>query len=222
MVKILSENIFEELSDSVLTLESDEVKKATQKALEMGIDPIDIIEKGFSKALKIVGDEYEKGEFFLMELIAAAESVKKALDELLNPIILEKKEDIKSLGVVVIGTVEGDIHEIGKNIIASFLFAAGFDVHNLGADIPAEEFVEKARELNADVVGASALLSTTLPEQEKIIEAFERAGLRDKVKLIFGGAPVTEQWVKDIGGDGFASTPLEVVNLVKDLLEIKE
>lgn len=218
----MTKDIFEELSDSVLTLEPDEVKKATQKALGMGIDPIDIIENGFSKALKLVGDAYEEGEFFLMELIAAAESVKKTLDEILNPIILEKKTTIKSLGVVVIGTVEGDIHEIGKNIIASFLFAAGFEVHNIGADIPINDFVEKARDVNADVVGASALLSTTLPEQEKIVEAFEKAGLRDKVKLIFGGAPVTQQWVDDIGGDGFASTPLEVVNLVKDLLEIKD
>jgi len=217
----MTKDIFEELSDSVLTLEPDEVKNATQKALEIGTDPLDIIEKGFSKALKIVGDAYEEGEFFLMELMAAAECVKKSLDELLKPLILEKKSSIKSLGVVVIGTVKGDIHEIGKNIIASFLFAAGFEVHNIGNDIPVEDFVEKAREVNADVVGASALLSTTLPEQEKLVEAFEKAGLRDKVKLIFGGAPVTEQWVEDIGGDGFASTPLEVVNLVKDLLEIR-
>lgn len=218
----MSEDIYEELSDSVLTLESDEVKKTTQKALDMGIDPIDIIQKGLSKALKIVGDEYEKGEFFLMELIAAADSVKKVLDNMLNPLILEKKEKRKPLGVVVIGTVEGDIHEIGKNIISSFLFAAGFDVHNIGTDIPAEEYVKKAREVDADIVGASALLSTTLPEQEKIVEIFEKEGLRNKVKLIFGGAPVTEQWVMDIGGDGFASDPLDVVRLVKELLNIKE
>jgi len=218
----MSEDIFDELSNSVLTFESDEVKKATQKALEKGIDPIDIIEKGFTKALKIVGDEYEKGEFFLMELIAASDCVKKVLDEILNPLILEKKDSRKSLGVVVIGTVEGDIHEIGKNIIASFLFAAGFDVHNVGADVSVETFIEKAREVNADVVGASALLSTTIPEQEELVEAFKAAGLRDRVKLIFGGSPVTEQWVKEIGGDGFAGTPLEAVKLVKRLLNINE
>lgn len=218
----MSEDIFDELSNSVLTFESDEVKKTTQKALEKGIDPIDIIEKGFTKALKIVGDEYEKGEFFLMELIAAADCVKKVLDEILNPLILNKKNRRKTLGVIVLGTVKGDIHEIGKNIIASFLFAAGFDVHNIGTDVSVETFVEKAREVNADVVGASALLSTTLPEQEKIVEAFKSAGLRDKIKLIFGGSPVTEQWVNDIEGDGFAGTPLEAVKLVKRLLNINE
>ena len=218
----MSERMFDELAESVLKFDPDIVLKETKRALDKGIDPIEIIERGLAKGLKTVGKKFENGELFLMHLVAAAEAAQKAMKELLEPEITKRKQERKPIGVVVVGTVAGDIHDIGKNIVAAFLFAAGFDVHDVGIDVPAEKFVEKAREVNADVVGASALLSTTLPQQREIVEAANAAGLRDKVKLIFGGAPVTEEWVKEIGGDGYAETAVAAVKLVKKLLDIKD
>ena len=217
-MNFLNEIIFKDLINSIISLDPDNIKEETQKALDQKIDPIEIIEEGFAKGLKIVGDKYESGEFFLPELIFAAENVKKTIIELLEPLIARKKEKREPIGVVVIGTVKGDEHDIGKNIIASFLYAAGFEVYDLGKDVPAEEFVEKAIEVNADIVGASALLTTTLPEQEEIVNAFKEAGYRDKVKIIFGGATVTQDWVNQIGGDGFSFDPSDTVKLVKTLL----
>ena len=121
----------------------------------------------------------------------------------------------------MLGTVAGDIHDIGKNIVGAMLIAAGFDVIDIGKDIPAEEFVKKAKEVNANIVGASALLSTSLPVQAEIVKAFKAANMRDKVKLVFGGAPCTAEWVKEIGGDGYAENAIEGVNVIKRLLAIK-
>ncbi|MEM4649401.1 MAG: cobalamin-dependent protein [Candidatus Bathyarchaeia archaeon] len=120
------------------------------------------------------------------------------------------------------GTVQGDIHDIGKNIVAAMLFAAGFEVYDLGKDVPAEEFAKKAKELNANIVGASALLSTTLPVQKEIIEALKAMGIRDKVKTIFGGAPCTAEWVEEIGGDGYAENAIEAVKVAKRLIGVKD
>jgi len=178
--------------------------------------------KGIAKGLRIVGDKYERGELFLMHLVAAAEPAQKAVKELLEPEIKKKAGERKSLGKVVIGTVQGDIHDIGKNIVASMLFAAGFDVIDLGKDVPAEEFAKKAKELNANIVGASALLSTTLPVQKEIVEALKAMGIRDKVKVIFGGAPCTPEWVEEIGGDGYAENAIEAIKVAKRLIGVKD
>jgi len=155
-------------------------------------------------------------------LVAAAEPAQKAVKELLEPEIKKKAGERKSLGKVVIGTVQGDIHDIGKNIVAAMLFAAGFDVIDLGKDVPAEEFAKKAKEVGANIVGASALLSTTLPVQKEIIEALKAMGIRDKVKTIFGGAPCTPEWVEEIGGDGYAENAIEAVKVAKRLIGIKD
>jgi len=144
-----------------------------------------------------------------------------ALKELLEPEISKRKERRKSLGRIVIGTVAGDIHDIGKNIVAAMLFASGFEVYDLGKDAPVEEFAKKAKEVDANIVGASALLSTTLPMQHEIVKAIVSAGFREKVKLIFGGAPVTEEWVREIGGDGYGENAVEAVNVAKKVLGIK-
>jgi methanogenic corrinoid protein MtbC1 len=155
-----------------------------------------------------------------MHLVAAADPVQKVIKEILEPEMLKKKEHRKSLGKVVLGTVAGDIHDIGKNIVAAMLFAAGFEVYDVGKDIPPDQFVAKAKEVNANMVGGSALLSTTLPMQREIVQGIVAAGLRDNVKLIFGGAPVTEEWVKEIGGDGYAENAIEAVNVAKKLLKV--
>jgi len=210
----------EEIVDAVLSFDGDKVAEATKKALNQGQDPIKIVDE-LSKALGIVGKKFEDGEFFLMHLVAAAEPVQKVIKEILEPEMVKKKEHRRSLGKVVLGTVAGDIHDIGKNIVGAMLFAAGFEVYDVGKDIPPEQFVAKAKEVNANIVGASALLSTSLTMQREIVKGIVAAGLRDRVKLIFGGAPVTEEWVKEIGGDGYAENATEAVKVAKKLLKIE-
>ncbi|MBS7657768.1 MAG: corrinoid protein [Candidatus Bathyarchaeia archaeon] len=218
----MSEGVFEEISEAIQSFEEEKVFNAVKKALSLGVDPTEIIEKGIARGLKIVGDKYERGELFLMHLVAAAEPAQKVVKELLEPEIKKRAGERKSLGKVVIGTVQGDIHDIGKNIVAAMLFAAGFEVYDLGKDVPAEEFAKKAKELNANIVGASALLSTTLPVQKEIIEALKAMGIRDKVKTIFGGAPCTAEWVEEIGGDGYAENAIEAVKVAKRLIGVKD
>jgi dimethylamine corrinoid protein len=210
----------EEIVNAVLSFDEDRVTEATRKALSQGQDPTKIVDE-LGKALRIVGKKFEDGEFFLMHLVAAAEPVQKVIKEILEPEMMKKNEQRKSLGKVVLGTVAGDIHDIGKNIVGSMLFAAGFEVYDIGKDVPPGQFVAKAKEVNANIVGASALLSTSLPMQREIVKGIVAASLRDKVKLIFGGAPVTEEWVKEIGGDGYADNAVEAVNVAKRLLRVE-
>ncbi len=210
--------LLDDVSNAVQAFDSDKVMEATRKAISAGIDPSTIIEGGLAKGLKIVGKKFQDGELFLMHLVAAAEPSQKAIKELLEPELKKRKSERKSAGKVVLGTVAGDIHDIGKNIVGAMLIAAGFDVYDIGKDLPAEEFVKKATEVNATVVGASALLSTSLPVQAEIVKAFKSANLRSKVKLVFGGAPCTAEWVKEIGGDGYAENAVEGVNVIKKLL----
>ena len=209
----------EEIVNAVLSFDGDKVTEVTKKALKQGQDPVKIVDE-LTKALRIVGKKFEEGEFFLMHLVAAAEPVQRVIKDILEPEMMKKKEQRKSLGKVVLGTVAGDIHDIGKNIVGSMLFAAGFEVYDIGKDVPPEQFVSKTKEVNANLVGASALLSTSLPMQREIVEGIVAAGLRDKVKLIFGGAPVTEEWVREIGGDGYAENAMEAVNVAKKLLKV--
>ena len=185
----------DDIVQAVLSYDADKVTEATRKALKEGVDPVKIIDQ-LTDALRIVGEKFEAGELFLMHLVAAAEPVQRVIREILEPEMLKTNTKRKSLGKIVIGTVAGDIHDIGKNIVGAMLFASGFEVYDLGKDIPPEQFVNKTREVNANMVGASALLSTTLPIQREIVQKITTAGLRDKTKLIFGGAPVTQEWVQ--------------------------
>jgi corrinoid protein of di/trimethylamine methyltransferase len=217
----LSENeLLNQVAEAVLSFDENKVIEAVRIALKNGVSPIDIIEKGLTKGLRTVGDKFETGEFFLMHMVAAAEITKKAIDKILQPELSKSKTQRKALGKVVIGTVAGDIHDIGKNIVAAMLLSAGFEVYDLGKDVPAEEFVKKVREVDADVVALSALLSTTLPMQRVVIEALESSGLREKVKVIVGGAPVTKEWAEEIGADGYAENAIEAVNVLKRLLNL--
>jgi len=214
-------DVYDDLVNAVLSFDPDKITETTKKALAAGEDPIKIIEEGLAKALRTVGKKFEEGELFLMHLVAAAEPVQRVIKEMLEPEILKRKAERKTLGKVVLGTVAGDIHDIGKTIVGAMLFAAGFEVFDLGKDVPTEQFVDKAKEVNAGIVGASALLSTSLPMQREIVRAVVAAGLRDKVKLLFGGAPVTEEWVREIGGDGYAPDAVEAAKVAKSLLAIK-
>ena len=210
----------DEIVDSVLSFDAEKLTEVTRKELSDGHDPVKIVDR-LTKALSIVGEKFEAGEFFLMHLVAAAEPVQRVIKEILEPEMLRTHSQRKSIGKVVLGTVAGDIHDIGKNIVGAMLFAAGFEVYDVGTDVPPAQFISKAREVNADIVGASALLSTTLPMQKEIVVKTAAAGMRDKVKLIFGGAPVTEEWVSEIGGDGYGESAIDAVNIAKHLLKIE-
>jgi trimethylamine corrinoid protein len=214
----LPEDEYQDIVDAVLTFDPDKVADATRKALARGDDPVKIVDNGLTRALRIVGKKFEEGELFLMHLVAAAEPVQKVIAEILQPEIAKRKEQRKSLGKIVLGTVAGDIHDIGKNIVAAMLFAGGFEVFDVGKDVPTEQFIAKAKETDANIVGASALLSTTLPIQKDILDATVTAGMRNKVKLIFGGAPVTEDWVEKIGADGYAEDAVQAVKVAKTLV----
>ena len=209
----------EDMVSAVLSFDEDKITEATKNAMKQGRDPVKILDD-LTKGLRIVGKRFEDGEYFLVHLVAAAAPVQKVIKEILEPEILNRKEQRKSLGKVVLGTVAGDIHDIGRNIVGAMLFASGFDVLDLGNDVPVEKFVSKAKETGARLVGASALLSTTVPVQREIVDGFVASGLREEVKLIFGGAAVSADWVKEIGGDGFAENAIEAVVVAKKLLKI--
>jgi len=211
-----------EVVEAIDSFEEEKILSSVKKCLELDIDPSEIIEKGIGKGLRIVGERFERGEYFLTELVGAAEPAQKAVKELLEPELKKKTGKAKGIGKIVLGTVEGDIHSIGKNIVAAMFFAAGFDVIDLGEDVPAEKFAQTAKEAKADLVGASALLTTTLPGQKKVVEALKAEGIRDKVKVIFGGAPCTPEWVKEIGADGYAENAMQGIVVAKKLLGIKD
>ncbi|MEM2744609.1 MAG: corrinoid protein, partial [Nitrososphaerota archaeon] len=173
---------------------------------------------GLSKGLKEVGLLYEKGEYYIPHLMIAAEIFKENIEKL-KPFLSTKETKSKTLGKVLIGTVKGDLHDLGKNLVAIMLSINGFEVIDLGKDVPTELFIEKIKEHNPDVLGLSALMSTTMYEQKNIIKALEDSGLRSKVKVIVGGAPVTKEWAEEIGADGYAENAIEAVKIVKNLLK---
>jgi len=215
------EAAYQDIVDAVLNFDSEKLSRTVKNALDLDEDPVKIIEQGLTKALRIVGKKFEDGEFFIMDLVAAAEPVQKVTKEVLEPEILRRKAKRTTLGRIVLGTVAGDIHDIGKNIVGAMWFAAGFEIFDLGKDVSTGQFVDKTKEVNASIIGASALLSTSLPMQSEIVKATVVAGLRDRVKLMFGGAPVTEEWTKEIGGDGYAEDAVQAVKVAKELLGIE-
>jgi trimethylamine corrinoid protein len=189
-----------------------------RQALEQKMDPLQVINEGYVVGIKQVGDMFECGELFLPELIQAAEAVKKAT-ELLNTAITGGAESIK--GKVLIATVEGDIHDIGKAIVVSLLVANGFNVLDLGRDVPTLDIIARAEEFKADVIGTSALLTTTMVKQKDLEEALVKEGLKSKYKTIVGGAPVTVRWAEKIGADAYAENAGESVNKIISLIASK-
>ena len=209
--------LFNEMSDAIEWLDDEKAMELVETALKTGMDPVDVIEKGFSKGLKIVGDRFGKGEAFLTELVAAANIMEEVSDKLSGALTGSSKK-VESKGRVLIGTVSGDVHTIGKNILKTLLEVNGFEVQDLGEDVPAEKFVEKVRELKPDILGLSALMTTTITEQRNVIEALKKAGLRDSVKVLVGGAAVTNKWANEIGADGYAENASDAVQLAMGLV----
>ncbi len=199
---------------SIMDYDVAKAEEIAKEGLAGGVDPVAMVEKGFVLGIVEVGDLFDAGEVYLPELILAADAMKAgtSICEAAFPkgAIREKKK-------VVMGTVEGDIHDIGKSIVVAFLAANGFEVYDLGRDAPPEKFAEKAKEVNADVIGASALLTTTMEMQRKVVAAVEEAGLKGKVKVIVGGAPASEEWAKKIGADAYGENATEAVVKIKQL-----
>jgi corrinoid protein of di/trimethylamine methyltransferase len=189
-----------------------------EKALAADMDPAHVIEGGLSEALRSLGDMFERREVFLPELVLGSEAMKASL-EVLRPHLGASNKPTGSLGRVLLGTVEGDIHDIGKNLVATLLTIEGFEVFDLGVDVSASVFVEKVRELGPDVVGLSALLTMSILEQEKVVMGLVEAGLRDSVKVLVGGAPVSLEYAERIGADGYGVDGFDAVRKAKELLE---
>jgi corrinoid protein of di/trimethylamine methyltransferase len=213
----MSQDLYDQMKQSVIDGEVEDAERLAREGLEAGLPPGEILDSGFVKGIEEVGDLFGRGEFFLPELVQGAEAMKAAV-AVLQPALDAAGGERKSLGVAVAGTVAGDIHEIGKTIVCSMLSAAGFTVTDVGCDVPVESFISKVREVDADLLLLSALLTTTMPNQQKTIEALKEAGLRDRVKVMIGGAPTTRAWADEIGADGYAEDAIEAVNAAKALL----
>lgn len=190
---------------------------AAKSALFIGIDPVDAIENGLSVGVQEVGKKFAEGEVYLPELIMAGEAMKAGVN-VLRPAMAHENLQRKSIGTLVIGTVRGDIHDIGKNIVAIISEAAGFNVIDLGTDVAPEQFADKARELKAKIVAMSALLTISTPEQKNSIDALSNQGLRQSVKVVVGGAAVTPNWAREIGADGYSDNAVEAAELFKRLV----
>lgn len=213
------EEILARLRDAIVNLDIEAVQKAAKDAIDAGIPAYKAIVEGMAKGMEIVGKKYEDGEYFLAELIMAGETMKEGM-AVLEPYL--KVGDIKSAGKVVIGTVRGDLHDIGKNVVITLLKAANFEVIDLGVDVSAEQFVEAVKKHNPDIVAMSALLTTTMVEMENVIESLKKSGLRDKVKIIIGGAPITPEYAKKIGADAAAKDAVEGVRRCSEWVEAKQ
>lgn len=186
-------------------------------AVRSGADLLEVIEKGFVPGLQKVGELWEQGDYFLPELISSAEAMKAAM-AVLEPELDRMKIEARTGGKVVIGTVEGDIHDIGKNLVASMLQAGGFEVFDLGADVKLERFVEKAEAVGAGIICLSALLTTTMTNQRRLIGILRDMGLRDKYKVLVGGAPASRKWADEIGADGYAENAVAAVKLARTFI----
>lgn len=213
----MAEEIYEKLAQAVLEGEPEEAEELAKQALEQGVDPLACINEGLMKGIHEVGDLFSKGEYYLPELIIGADAMKAALDVLEPALMGDQKREV--VGRVVLGTVEGDLHEIGKTLVGTMLTANGFKVTDIGVDKKPEDFIAAIKETNADIVGASALLTTTMLQQEKLIKALVEAGVRDQVKVMVGGAPVTDQFAAKIGADGYAEDAISAVNLAFRLVD---
>jgi len=209
----MSEFEFKEIVEAVLIGDVEKTKTLTQEILKKGVLPHDIIEKGLMEGMNLVGDKFEKREYFLPDLLVAAEAVKRAT-EIIKPFLKGER----GRGTVVIGTVSGDIHDLGKNLVASTLEASGFTVIDLGVDVSPERFVNAAKEENADIVAISALITTTMLGMKDVIEAMVKSGIRKNVKVMVGGAPLDEEFARKIGADRYARTSRDAARKAVELV----
>lgn len=212
------ERIQNNLRDAVLNYDAARAIQAAEEAVRVGADPVKAIEEGLAKGMKIIGDRYEAGEAFLTELMIAADAMKQAM-AILKPAISKGATKLReALGKVVIGTVQGDIHDIGKNLVGTMLVVGGFEITDLGVDVSPQIFVDKAKEIRPGILCMSALLTTTMARMPDVIRGLEKAGLRKDVKVMVGGTPVSEAWAKEIGAEGYAAEAVGAVSVAREYL----
>ncbi len=213
----MTAELFKAMAQSIIDGDAEVAEKLARQAVEQGIDPLEAINQGFVVGVNQVGSEFSCGNAFLPELVMAGEAMKAAVGTL-EPEMNRRGTSRQMLGKVVLATIQGDIHDIGKTLVGTMLSAAGFQVYDLGVDVPVMKLVEKAREVDADIIGVSALLTTTMVRQRDVVEALEDMGLRSKIKVMVGGAPVTSEWVKEIGADGYSEDAIGAVAVAKKLV----
>lgn len=207
-----NESIYQRLGAAIITGDKDKLSVAVEDALREGVPASEIIERGMSPGMKEVGERFARYEIYLPEMMMAAEAWEQAL-KVLEPKLLAAGAERRKVGRVVIGTVKGDIHSIGKNIVAAMLKMNGFEIFDLGVDVAASAFVIKAEEVGADIIAASALMSSTMPQHRDIVEHLEARGVRDKYCVLVGGGSTSQEWADRIGADGYGRTAGDAVIL---------
>lgn len=215
------EEIFANLKAAVIGGDQELCRQGAQDALDAGIAPLEAVDHGLSQGMKIVGDRFENGDSFLPELLMAADAFTAAM-EILNPAIAAMKQNIRKEGTVVLATVKGDVHSIGKNIVATVMETNGFEVVDLGVDQPTLNIIETAEKSRADVIALSSVMTTTMPGQKEIIDTLAEMKKRNNFFVLVGGGPVSQQWADEIGADGYGKTAVEAVELAKNLIKKRQ
>ena len=205
----------EQISENLIKGKANEVKELVQKALDDGLDAGEVLNNGLLAGMGVVGERFKKNEIYVPEVLIAARAM-KAGSEILKPLLAES--GVKPTGTVVLGTVKGDLHDIGKNLVGMMLEGGGFQVVDLGTDVPSEKFVEAARESNAEIIGASALLTTTMTAMKEVVDSLSSSDLGGKVKIMIGGAPVTQAYCDEIGADGYAPDAASAADVAKTFI----
>ena len=211
-------NIFEEMEQAIIDGDEELCASLAQKTIDENLDPSEAIEKGFAKGMRVLGDRFEKGECYLPALLTAEDAMNAAI-EILKPKIETSQAHEEKLGKVVIGTIHGDVHDIGKNIVKLFMSVAGFEVIDVGRDVPVRTFIQTAQKENADIIAASALMTTTMVYMPELIKQLKELGIREQYKVMIGGAPVIKSWAQEVGADGYGLTGKEAVQSALELMK---
>ena len=214
----MSENRVFDIAEAIMNLKKEETLSWVKEQLELDVPPLEIIEK-LSAGLEKLGDRFSAGECFIPELIRGGDIFLEAM-KMIQPVLESQKIEVKKIGTFVIGTVKGDLHDLGKNLVSIVFLTAGFEVIDLGKDLPAERFIQEVERVEPDIIGLSALLTTTTDQQRVVIEALKETNLRDNVKVIVGGAPVNQKWADEIGADAYGADALDGLRKAKALLGI--
>jgi trimethylamine corrinoid protein len=207
------------IEEAIVRGDKEQCSQLVEEALPE-IDPLTIIQRGMTPAMEKIGHQFSCGEIFLPEMLLAAEAWNEAM-KLLKPQMLAAGESVATIGTIVIGTVQSDVHEIGKNIVATLLSTTGFEVHDLGVDVSASKFIEGAEEVGANIIAASAIMTTTMTYQQDILEHLKASGLRDRYIVLVGGGVVNQEWADEIGADGYGQTAMDGVRVAKELVSKK-
>jgi 5-methyltetrahydrofolate--homocysteine methyltransferase len=218
VLKYIMNKDLEHIKSTVVNGRHNEIEGLVKKAIQSGTDLNLIIDDALTAAMEVVGERFADGEIFIPEMLVAAITMKKGLG-VIKPFL--NVADVKSKGTILIGTVKGDLHDVGKNLVIIMLEADSFNVIDLGVDVSRENFVQKVKEMKPDIIGLSALLTTTMPEMKKVLDAFEENNLRNSIKVIVGGAPIDAKFAKEIGSDGYGKNAAEAVQVARNLTGLK-